>query len=127
MTTNFSRVQNLRATNPYSFSKDMRQIGTHFTDGSTAAIITAQPRFKKGSVASQIVAYLKTRKNPATIAEIAKYLQSHGRDYSSSSSANRTISKYMLQLGNWGVVKASRGTNNTSNRSVTRFSYIKAS
>lgn len=106
MTTNYIRVQGQTYDSPSRLSREMKNHGRYFREnGTTALTTTSEPRLRRGSISSQIMSYLKTRRTPATAKEICEHMGGR-REYSSFSSAQRTVGRTLLQLSNWNLIEA---------------------
>lgn len=97
-TTPFGKINGMRFNSRIDVAKTLdRRV-------DSKSQIHSFPTMKKGSINSQIISYLRTRKNPVSIVQIIEHIAIK-RDYKNYNSAYSSIANKLLQLSNWNMVK----------------------
>lgn len=104
--TAYSKVQGLCESNEHKLA--------NIVGSRSARDIKYRPTLRANTVNSQIMSYLKKRKKPATVNEIAEKIYKNRWTITTMENAQRAANRCLLQLLNWNYI-----TVNDSERPAT--------
>ncbi len=114
----FQSVNSMKSNKTENVAKRISsKNGTYSTTrGSLARHIASKPSMREGSISTHIFSYLKKRKNPASITEIADYVFSNRDTTTDNKSVVRySVKRVLAQLTNWNKIRMSKDKQDTNN------------